>query len=288
MSATSHAQGGTSYYRHQLIVRITHWINLVCLVVLLMSGLGIFNAWPALYWGIRTHFDEPLLALYATQSQDGREIGVTDVFGRKFVTTGWLGLSRGADGEPTVRGLPRWATIPGELSLAMSRRWHFFFAWVFVLNGALYIVNAVLGGHLWRDLVPSWRDLRRIGRAVCDHLRLRFPDGEAAKRYNVLQKLSYLIVVFGLGPLIVATGLTMSPWIDAAYPQLLDLFGGRQSARTIHFIVAFAFVGFTLVHILMVLASGAWNKSRSMITGRYRIAEPRTHARSDTGHAPSD
>ena len=90
-------------------------------------------------------------------------------------------------------------------------------------------------------------------------------------RYNVLQKLSYLVVAFGMGPLMVATGLTMSPLIDAAYPQLLDIFGGRQSARTIHFATAFAFVAFVLIHVLMVLLSGPWNEMRSMITGRFRI-----------------
>jgi thiosulfate reductase cytochrome b subunit len=156
----------------------------------------------------------------------------------------------------------------------MSRRWHFFFAWVFVVNGVLYALFALFSGHFRRDLAPTRRDLRSIGRSVVDHALLRFPKGEEAAHYNVLQKLSYLVVVFGLGLLIVATGLTMSPWIDAAYPQLLDVFGGRQSARTIHFATAFAFVGFFIIHILMVLLSGPWNNLRSIITGRYRIAVP--------------
>ena len=284
---TMRAQDRTSYYRHRVIVRITHWVNLVCLVVLLMSGLGIFNGWPALYWGIRTHFDQPLLALYATEDRSGQEIGVTDVLGHKFATIGWLGLSPGADGKPAVRGFPRWATIPGQLSLAISRHWHFFFAWIFVFNGALYVADAVLSGHLWRDLIPSPQDLRGITHTMWDHVRLRFPHGEDARSYNVLQKFSYLIVVFGLGPLVVATGLTMSPWMGAAYPQLLDFFGGRQSARTIHFIVAFAFVSFVLIHILMVLISGAWNRLRSMITGRYQIVGPSDRPRGDDGHAAS-
>jgi len=156
----------------------------------------------------------------------------------------------------------------------MARRWHLFFAWIVVVNGLAYATHALIRRRLWRDLVPSRQQLRNIGRSAWDHARLRFPKGEEARHYNVLQKLSYLVVVFGLGPLVVATGLTMSPWIDAAYPQLLDIFGGRQSARTIHFITAFAFLSFVVIHLLMVLLSGPWNNLRSMITGRYRIEEP--------------
>lgn len=260
-------------YRHRLLVRVTHWINLICLVILLGSGLGIFNAWPALYWGIRTHFDHPVLAMYSIANSSGKQQGITDILGHKFVTTGWLGLSQGANETPVTRGFPAWATIPGPLSLATSRRWHLFFAWIFVMNGAVYITYSLFSGHLWRDLVPSRTQLRHIAGAVWDHLRMRFPRGEAARQYNVLQKLSYLFVIFAIGPLMLATGLTMSPWMDAAWPVLLDIFGGRQSARTIHFIAAFTFVGFFLVHILMVLLSGAWNNMRSMITGRYRIEQ---------------
>lgn len=281
MSKPSHPVGSPArprryrtIYRHSLTVRLTHWINLVCIVVLLMSGLAIFNGWPALYWGIRTQFDQPLLALYAIQGGSGQQVGITDLLGHRFVTTGWLGLSPGADGQPIVRGFPAWATIPGPLWLAMARRWHFFFAWIFVVNGLAYAAHALIRRHLWRDLVPSRQQLRSIGRSAWDHARLRFPKGEEARHYNVLQKLSYLIVVFGLGPLIAATGLTMSPWIDAAYPQLLDIFGGRQSARTIHFVTAFAFLAFVVIHVLMVLLSGPWNDLRSMITGRCRIEEP--------------
>lgn len=262
-------------YRHRLPVRIAHWINFACLTIMLMSGLGIFNGWPALYWGDRSDFNRPLLAMYAIGDGAGREVGITQAIGHKFDTTGWFGLSPGPNGKPTVRGFPSWATIPGPVWLAMARRWHFFFAWVFVVNGVLYALFALFSGHIRRDLAPTRRDLGSIGRSVVDHALLRFPKGEEATRYNVLQKLSYLVVVFGLGLLIVATGLAMSPWIDAAYPQLLDVFGGRQSARTIHFATAFAFVGFFIIHVLMVLLSGPWNNLRSMITGRYRIALPR-------------
>lgn len=257
-------------YRHSLVVRITHWINLGCIVILLMSGLMIFNGWPALYWGIRTHFDHPLLAMYAAPGSTGTEEGFTDVLGHPFVTTGWLGLSRAAHGEKVVRGFPAWATIPRSLSLALARRYHFFFAWLFVINGAVYAAWTLFSGHLRRDLTPSWQQLRHIAGSIRDHVLLRFPK---TSQYNVLQKLSYLLVVFVMGPLMVATGLTMSPWMDAAWPWLLDIFGGRQSARTMHFITAFAFVVFVLVHVLMVLLSGPINHLRGMITGWYRIEQ---------------
>ena len=110
---------------------------------------------------------------------------------------------------------------------------------------------------------------------IADHARLRFAKGEAAKHYNALQKLTYFLVIFGLGPLVVLTGLTMSPTMDAAFPFLPWLFGGRQSARTIHFLCAFSFLGFFIIHIVMVVLSGTWNNVRSMITGRYAI-EPET------------
>lgn len=263
-------------YRHTIFVRISHWVNVACMTILLMSGLAIFNGWPALYWGIRTHFAQPLLALYATSDPSGRQTGVTDILGHRFVTTGWLGLSPGENGRPVARGFPSWATIPGPLWLAMARRWHFFFAWLFVANGLLYVAYALTSGHFWRDLVPSRQQLRALGSSILDHVRLRFPKGAEARQYNVLQKLSYLVVAFGMAPLIVATGLAMSPQIDAAYPILLDIFGGRQSARTIHFLTAFVFLAFTLVHVLMALLSGPWNNMRAMVTGWYRVPETPT------------
>jgi thiosulfate reductase cytochrome b subunit len=133
----------------------------------------------------------------------------------------------------------------------------------------------LFGGHVWRDLLPTGRQLRTIGRTAWDHLLFRFPKGEEARHYNVLQKLAYLVVVFGLLPFVLLTGLTMSPRMDAAFPQLLTLFGGRQSARTIHFILACSLIAFVLIHVFMVLVSGLWNNLRSMLTGRYAIEEAR-------------
>ena len=259
-------------YRHSAVVRLCHWINVVCLTVLLMSGLQIFNAHPALYWGAKSDFNHPILELGATQSESGEIRGVTTLFGHDFDTTGVLGASKDASDEWSERGFPAWATIPSGQWLAMGRRWHFFFAWLFVINGAVYAAYALLGGH-WRDLTPTRDDLKHMGRTVWDHLRFRFPKGEEAKRYNVLQKLAYAGVVFVLGPLVVLAGLTMSPRIDAGIPLLPILFDGRQSARTIHFLCAFGFVLFVAVHLFMVLVSGVWNNLRSMITGRCDIGE---------------
>ena len=204
------------------------------MTVLLMSGLQIFNAHPALYWGHASNFDHPLVA---------------------------------------IGGFPDWATLPGTQWLAMGRRWHFFFAWLFVTNGMVYALLAIFGGHLRSDLLPTRRDLRRIGHSIRQHLRLRFPKGAEAKRYNVLQKLTYLVVLGLLCPAIVLAGLAMSPQLDAGYPWLLWLFGGRQSARTIHFVCAFSLLAFVVIHLVMVVVSGLWNNIRSMLTGWYDIGE---------------
>ncbi len=250
------------FYRHPLWIRVTHWLNAICMAVLLMSGLQIFNAHPALYWGQKSDFDHPILSINAVEDAQGNESGVTTIAGHSFNTTGVLGLSRAGD-----RAFPDWATLPHEQWLAIGRRWHFFFAWIFVINGAIYVATSLIGRHLRGDLVPTRADLAHTGRSIWEHVRLQFPKGDEAKRYNVLQKLAYLSVAFVLGPIMVLAGLTMSPRIDASYPILLDIFGGRQSARTIHFILAFSFLGFFVIHIVMVLLSGVFNNLRSMITG---------------------
>ena len=262
----------TLIYRHARATRVFHWINFFTLVVMLMSGLQIFNARPDLYWGKTSHFNHPILALGAREDRQGHMVGTTTLDGHIFNTTGVLGISSDTNGV-VQRGFPRWATLPGPLWLAMGRRWHLFFAWIFALNGLAYAVVSLWTGHVRRDLMPRWHQLRHIGASLLDHARLRFPEGEEARHYNVIQKLVYLFVIFGLGPLAILTGLTMSPTMDAGFPQLLWLFGGRQSARTLHFIVAFSFLGFFIVHIVMVVLSGLWNNLRSMITGRYAIKQ---------------
>ena len=255
--------------RHSLVVRITHWINAICLGVLLMSGLQIFNAHPALYIGRQSTFDSPILAIDSRDVGDRQE-GYVALFGHSVPTTGVLGVSN-VDGKPTSRAFPSWATLPGEQDLGTGRKWHFLFAWVLVLNGLVYLIAGIVSRHLARDIVPSGQDLAHTGQAIAEHARLRFPHGEEARHYNVLQKLAYAGVIFLALPLLILAGWTMSPGLDAAFPQLLTLFGGRQTARTVHFLLAFSLLGFFVVHVAMVLLSGLFNNMRSMITGWYDL-----------------
>lgn len=261
-----------SFYRHRLPVRIMHWANAVVLLVMLMSGLQIFNAHPALYWGATSTFDSPAFAMTAQRAPDGQLRGITELGDWSIDTTGVFGVSD-FEGRPMVRGFPDWATLPSFQSLALGRAWHFFFAWLFVINGLAFALYAIWSRHL-RELAPTKSDIKDLPHEIVTHVKLRFPKGEEAKHYNALQKLAYFGVVFVLGPLIVLTGLTMAPSVDAALPELAWIFGGRQSARTIHFLCAFGFVLFFIVHMVMVLVSGTWNNVRSMITGRYMIEEP--------------
>jgi len=266
------------YHRHALAVRVMHWINVVALTVLFMSGMQIFNAHPALNFG-RQSYDgvPPVLEIGARRGGDGALTGVTRVFGAEFDTTGYLGVTRAPDGRLETSTFPHWMTLPGVQWLSMARSWHFFFAWVFVLNGLLYVIYAVASRHLSRDLAPTRDELKGIGASVRDHLRFRHPQGEAAKRYNVLQKLAYLVVIFGLLPLAIMMGFAMSPWLDSVAAGWVDIVGGRQSARSIHFIVAWLLVAFVAIHVFEVLISGVWNNLRSMITGRYRVTPEPSH-----------
>ncbi|HEY2661308.1 MAG TPA: cytochrome b/b6 domain-containing protein [Caulobacteraceae bacterium] len=256
-------------FRHSLVVRVTHWINVICISLLLMSGLQIFNAHPMLYWGqYGADADKPVIEMVADNWRSPQPQGLTRIGGLTFHTTGVLGVSGGE-----VRGFPAWATLPGHRNLAVGRNWHFFLAWIFVINGGLYLLYNAANGHLRKDLTPTREQLKpsHIWRDIVDHLRLKHPVGEEAKSYNVLQKFAYLAVVFILLPMMVATGLTMSPGFDAFAPWLLDLFGGRQSARTLHFICANLIVLFVIVHVVEVFIAGVFNEIGSMITGRYTI-----------------
>ena len=268
------ALGQTRWYlRHAWPIRLMHWINVLAFFLLLMSGLQIFNAHPALNWGKSSYTGRPpILQMDARMDAQGNPLGVTRIFGHEFDTTGVLGVSAGMDGQPSERGFPAWITLPGPQWLAMGRRWHLFFAWVLVVNGLAYLLYTLASRHLTRDLAPTRADWRSFGPSIRDHLLLRHPQGEAARRYNILQKLTYLSVIFVLFPLLILMGLGMSPGLDTLFPGWIDAFGGRQSARTIHFVVAWLLVAFVFVHVFEVVVSGFWNNLRSMITGRYRIA----------------
>lgn len=219
-------------FRHRLSTRIWHWVNAAVMTVMLMSGLMIFNAHPRLYWG---HY--------------------------------------GANSDPAWLQLPRfpgWATIPSDYSLALGRLWHLGFAWLFAFGFLAYLIWSLFNGHWRKDVALSraevapahlWQDVKK-------HARLNFHSADA--RYNPLQKITYSLVLFGLIPLLIFTGLCMSPGMNAAWPWLVDVFGGRQSARSLHFIAAFAMVGFFIVHVLLVIFAGPVNEIRSMLTGWFR------------------
>jgi len=258
--------------RHSVLVRVTHWINVFCFSLLLMTGAQIFNAHPRLYWG-QYGADNDHAWLSVDSLQGGGSLhGVLRLGPLAIESTGLLGASK-ENGALTARGFPAWLTIPSYQDLAAGRRWHFFFAWLFAINGAVYLVGGLVKRHFRRDLLPTRAELApaHLVQEVADHARLRFAKGEAARRYNVLQKLTYMAVAFVLLPLMVLTGLTMSPGLDAAFHVLLDVFGGRASARSLHFICASLLVAFIVVHVVMVLVSGLWNNMRSMITGKYAI-----------------
>ena len=259
--------------RHAWPLRLTHWVNALTIFIMVGSGLNIFNAHPRLYWGqAGADFDEPFIALEAVQTPAGLR-GRTTIGPLKLDTTGVLGVSR-EDGEQTERAWPDWLTVPSDSDLADARHWHFFFAWVLVANGALYLAWSLASRHIQRDLWPTATDLRAIPRSIVDHIKLKHPKGEAAKRYNVLQRLAYLgLLALGIG--MVVTGLCMSPGFDAFAPWLVAALGGRQTARTLHFLFAFAIVLFIAVHLIEVVLAGPINEVRSMITGRYAV--PREH-----------
>ncbi len=262
-----------SIYRHRLPTRLWHWFNAVVVIVMLMSGLMIFNAHPRLYWGrYGANLDHAWLEIGSTPTQGILRIGPVTV-----PTTGVLGRWTDRRGNISTRAFPGWATIPTDYSLSAARRWHLAFAWLLVLPGIAYWLWSLASRHVQRDLAPRRAELapRHIWHDVKQHARLRFPTGEAARDYNVLQKLSYLGVLFGLLPLLVLTGMAMSPMLNATWPWLLDLFGGRQSARSLHFIAMAGMAAFIAVHVLMVLLAGPLNEMRSMITGRYRLPAPR-------------
>ena len=223
--------------RHAPATRLWHWVSAITVFILIGSGLGILNAHPHLYWGkLGANFDAP-----------------------------WLNLPRA----------PSWLTIPGHYNLAISRRWHLLFALVlgFALLG--FMVASLVNRHFQRDLRVRGAELtpRHLWGDVKAHLAFRFDDPDRPGSYNTLQKLSYVATVFVLLPVMIFTGLAMSPGMDAAWPWLLDLFGGRQSARSIHFIAAAALAGFIVVHLALVILAGAANEVGSMITGRRRVTE---------------
>lgn len=258
--------------RHRLSTRLWHWGNALVLLVMAMSGLMIFNAHPRLYWGAYgANDDAAWLEFGAWTDAVGRNHGGITLLGHTVETTGTFGLSRGADGSELALAFPGWMTLPSTYDLAMARSWHLAFAWALAFGLLAYLLRSLTNGHIRRDLHitrAEWSP-RALLRDVADHLRLRFHDGA----YGVLQKIAYAGVLFGLLPLMIASGLALSPGMDAAASWLLDILGGRQSARSLHFLGLCGIALFVLVHLAMVLASGPINQMRGMITGWRREEE---------------
>jgi len=262
-------QEGDLVRRHRLSTRIWHWVNAVTLLIMLMSGLMIFNAHPRLYWGeYGANLDHAWLEIGHRGAAGFLRIGTW-----QFETTGLLGSWTDAGGTTRLRAFPGWATLPTNYSLADGRIWHLAFAWVVALGLLTYLLWSLGNGHLRRDIHVTRREWRptHIWHDIKAHARLHFPTGAAALNYNVLQKLAYASVLFVLLPLMILTGLAMSPGTDAWAPLVTELFGGRQSARSVHFLCAWGLVAFFLVHVAMVLLAGPWNEMRSMVTGKYRL-----------------
>ena len=254
---------GLLIYRQKRVTRATHWVWAICLFFLMFSGLQIFNAQPSLNFGKQTGFEYDNAALSVRAVPDGDQMrGVTRILGRDFDTTGYLGTS-----GDQVRAIPAALTMPSTQSLATGRVIHFFFAWLLVATLILWLVASACNGHL-RALIPTLTDLRHLPRDAANHIRLRFHH---TRDYNVLQKLAYASVLFLALPLMIATGLTMSPGFNAIAPWLLDLFGGRQTARSLHFLIMLALILFFVVHMVMILAAGPLNEIRSIVTGWYRL-----------------
>jgi thiosulfate reductase cytochrome b subunit len=262
---------GPLVYRQSAWTRLTHWLWAISLLFLLLSGLQIFNARPQLYIGLESGFtyDNTILRIGAVDSPEGPR-GFTEIFGKRFDTTGIFGWS-GPPGQERQRAFPSWLTVPSYYDLGTGRVIHFFFAWLLSITLLVWLVASLLNGHFRRDLAPRASDLRKLPRDFADHLRLRFHH---TRDYNVLQKLAYAGVLFILLPLMILTGLTMSPSMNSVLPFLPDLFGGRQTARTIHFAVMLLLVAFFFVHMAMIVAAGPFNELRSIITGWYRTDPP--------------
>jgi thiosulfate reductase cytochrome b subunit len=227
----------TTTSRHSALVRITHWIVTLCFFALLVSGAEIVISHPRFYWGeTGNDLTAPLFILPIPSS-------------RSLVPTGYGYVLPDQNG---------W-----------SRYLHFQTAWILVFTGLLYGISGLFTGHFRKTLLPCRADLswRSISAAIASHLRFERPSETEARSYNVLQRLTYLFVIFVVFPLIIWTGLAMSPAFVSAFPATVTVLGGQQSARTIHFFVSLVLVVFLFVHVAMVCVAGFRSRMRTMITG---------------------
>jgi Ni/Fe-hydrogenase b-type cytochrome subunit len=255
-------------YRYSLAARIAHWLWALAILVLIMSGLQVFNAAPYLDASDKSDPAARVLAIGAAGS-DAAPIGVTTIFGHSFVTTGILGFTDDGLGERGPRAFPAWLTLPGPQNLAEGRRWHFFFAWVLTLAALGYGIAGLVRGDL-RKLVLRPSDLPKLWPMQLYYLRLR-EQPPPYDDYNPLQKAAYTLVLFVLFPLLILSGLALAPGADAIAPWLTQAFGGRQFARLWHFAFMTVLIGYVALHLVLVLATGARNNLRAMVTGWYTV-----------------
>jgi thiosulfate reductase cytochrome b subunit len=235
---SSDQAGASGRPRHALTVRVTHWISAACFVALLISGIEIVISHPRFYWGETGN--DLTKALFQIPIPSSRQ----------HVPTGYSYVLPDQNG---------W-----------SRALHFQSAWAVVITGLVYLLFGIFAGHFRRELIPGKpdRSWRSIANMMAHHLRFQRPSEAEAWSYNVLQRLAYLGVIFVLFPLVIWTGLAMSPAFVSAFPSSVILLGGRQSARTLHFLVSLSLVAFLLIHVVMVWRAGFWSRMRAMITGR--------------------
>lgn len=262
---------GERIYRHSIAARITHWTWTLAMLVLVMSGLQIFNAAPYLDASDKSNPARRVLSFDAQQAADGKHVGTTTVFGHTFTTTHALGYTDDGMGGETERAFPGAVTLPAAQDLADGRIWHLFFAWVLVIAIVVYIVSALARKNL-RELILRPADLPKLWPMQLYYFHLR-REPPRHGTYNPLQKAAYTVVLFGFIPLIVITGLALSPGIDAVSGPLVWLLGGRQFARTWHFALMALLIGYFLTHMVLVFSTGAWNNIKSMITGWYRLKD---------------
>ena len=253
-----------------MLARTTHWLWALAVLVLVMSGLQIFNAAPYLDASDKSNPARRVLAFDA-QKVDGRPVGTTTLFGHSFTTTHLFGYTDDGMGEEDARAFPAWATLPGPQDLADGRRWHLLFAWALFIAWLTYLISEGIRGKL-RDLIMRPADFAKLLPMQLYYLRLR-KDPPPHGTYNPLQKLTYNVVLFVMFPLLIITGLALSPGLDSALPWLTVVLGGRQFARTWHFTLMALLIGYFATHMMLVVTTGLWNNMRSMITGWFVLGE---------------
>jgi Ni/Fe-hydrogenase b-type cytochrome subunit len=262
---------GQRVYRHSIAARVTHWLWALALLVLVMSGLQIFNAAPYLDASDKSDPTRRVLSFDAHQSATGANVGTTTIFGHTFVTTHVFGFTDDGQGSEEARAFPGAVTLPATQDLADGRVWHFFFGWVLVLSIVTYIVVGAVRKDL-RELILRPSDIPKLLPMQLYYFHLR-KEPPPHGTYNPLQKAAYTVVLFVFLPLIIITGLALSPGIDAIAAPLTWLLGGRQFARTWHFVLMVLLIGYFCTHMVLVFSTGAWNNVRSMITGWYKLKE---------------